>query len=180
MINGSPKGFFSAERGLRQEDPLSSFSNFLSWLKSAGGGVGVNVARNTPSIKHLQFADETLIFCGENEEQIKNVKATLLFFEVVSGLKVNFKSELNGIRTEKSKLLKYAKIFGCRVRDLPVSYLGLPLCLGSITKSMWNLVVERVERKLLAWKASYLSIGGKRSPLSNQFCQSCQFISSPS
>ena len=36
--------------------------------------------------------------CEPNEDQIKNVKAILLCFEVVSGLKINFfKSELIGI-----------------------------------------------------------------------------------
>ena len=55
----------------------------------------------------------------------------------MSGRKVNlFKSELIGIRIEKSLLLKYADILGYRVGDLPDSYLGLPLCLGSVTKSL--------------------------------------------
>ena len=37
----------------------------------------------------------------------------------------------------------------------------MPLCLGPVSKSLWNSVVERVERKLFAWKASYLSMGGR-------------------
>lgn len=52
--------------------------------------------------------------------------------------------ELMGTRTEMFKLLKYAEILGCRVGDLPASYLWMPLCLGSISKSMWNPIVERV------------------------------------
>ena len=90
----------------------------------------------------------------------------------MSGFKVNFfKSELIGIRTEKSMLLKYADMLDCWVGDLPTSYLGLPLCLGPANKSMWNPIVEGVERKLYAWKAINLSIGGRvtlvRSVLSN-------------
>lgn len=66
-----------------------------------------------------------------NEDQLRNVKATLLSFEAVLGLKVNFfKSELIGTRAEESVLCKYADILGCRVGDLPVSYLGLPFMLG--------------------------------------------------
>eukprot|EP00268_Persea_americana_P005048 TRINITY_DN11696_c0_g1_i8.p1 TRINITY_DN11696_c0_g1~~TRINITY_DN11696_c0_g1_i8.p1 ORF type:complete len:234 (+),score=29.37 TRINITY_DN11696_c0_g1_i8:35-736(+) len=181
MINGSPKGFFQAQRGLRQGDPLSPFlfllvaealGRIIKGAVGAGLFEGFRVARNFQAISHLQFADDTLIFCGENEDQIRNVKATLLCFEAVSGLKVNFlKSELIGIRTEKSKLLQYAEILGCKVGDLPSSYLGLPLCLGTVTKSLWNPVVERVERKLSAWKASYLFMGGRvtliKSVLSN-------------
>ena len=54
---------------------------------NAGLFEGFRVAENTLSINHLQFADDTLIFCGDDEEHIKNVKATILCFEVVSGLK---------------------------------------------------------------------------------------------
>lgn len=94
---------------------------------------------------HLQYAEDSLIFCGEDEEQIRNVKSILLGFEVVSGLKVNFfKSELIGIRMEDSMLSKYAEILGCRVADLPASYLGLPLCVGSVIKLQWYLGVEKV------------------------------------
>ena len=66
---------------------------------------------------------------------------------------------------------KFADIQGCKVGDLPASYLGLPLCLGSVNKTLWDTVVERVEKKLSTWKAKYLSIGGRvtliRSALSN-------------
>ena len=44
--------------------------------------------------KHSQFTDDTLIFCEVEEDQIINIKAILLCFKVVSGLKINFlKSE---------------------------------------------------------------------------------------
>lgn len=61
----------------------------------------------------------------------------------------------------KFVLLKYKDILGCRVGDLSTLHSGLPLCLGSATKSMWNLVVERVETKLSTWKINYLSIEGR-------------------
>eukprot|EP00268_Persea_americana_P005045 TRINITY_DN11696_c0_g1_i1.p1 TRINITY_DN11696_c0_g1~~TRINITY_DN11696_c0_g1_i1.p1 ORF type:complete len:177 (+),score=18.27 TRINITY_DN11696_c0_g1_i1:467-997(+) len=142
-----------------------ALGRMIKGVVSAGLFERFRVARNSSSINHLQFADDTLIFCGENEDQVRNVNATLFCFEAVSGLKVKIlKSELIGIITEKSKFLQYVEILGCKVGpvgDLPASYLGLPLCLGSVSKSMWNPVVERVERKLSASKASYLSIGGR-------------------
>lgn len=45
--------------------------------------------------------------------------------------------------------------------SLLTSYLGLPLCLESSSKALWNLIVERVERRLIGWKARYLSVGGR-------------------
>ena len=54
----------------------------------AGLFTGFGVAKNTLAIIHLQLADDTLIFRGNDEDQIKIVKATLLCFEAVSGLRV--------------------------------------------------------------------------------------------
>lgn len=65
-------------------------------------------------ISHLQFADDTLIFFEANEVQVKNVKAILLCFEVVSSWKINFfKSQLIGIRVEDQAISKLADVFGC-------------------------------------------------------------------
>lgn len=139
---------------------------------NAGMFKGFKVARDSPVISHLQYADDTLIFCGPREDQIINVKATVLCFEAVSGLKVIFfKSEVIGLRTEKSLLLSCSEIMGCKIGDLPLSYLGMPLCSWRVTISLWNPVVEMVERKLSSWKVNYLSIGGRvtliKSVLSN-------------
>ena len=65
-------------------------------------------------ISHLQFADDTLIFFEANEVQVKNVKAFLLCFEVVSSWKINFfKSQLIGIRVEDQAISKLADVFSC-------------------------------------------------------------------
>ena len=102
-----------------------------------------------------------LLFCGAEEDQVKNVKATILYFEAVSSLRVFFKSEVIGLRTKHPLLLKCSEIMGCKVGKLPAMNLGMPLCSGQVTPSMWNTVVERVERKLSTWKANYLSIRGR-------------------
>lgn len=40
-------------------------------------------------INHLLFANDTLIFCGANQDNIQSLRALLLCFQVISGLKVN-------------------------------------------------------------------------------------------
>lgn len=42
----------------------------------------------------------TLIFYEANEDQVMNIKATLLWFEVDLSLKVNFKSKLIDVKVE--------------------------------------------------------------------------------
>lgn len=53
-----------------------------------------------------------------------------------------------------------ADIFECKAGSFPSTYLGLSLCHGTPTKSLWYLVIERMEKKLSLWKANYLSLGG--------------------
>ena len=52
-----------------------------------------------------------------------------------------------------------------------MKYLGLPLGANVRDSSIWNPVIEKVERRLAGWKRLYLSKGGKvtliKSTLSN-------------
>ena len=40
-------------------------------------------------------------------------------------------------------------------------YLGMPLGILYKTTSIWNLILERMEKKLAGWKRLYLSKGGR-------------------
>ena len=80
VINGSRKGFFPSQRGLRHRDPLSPFllvivgEAFSLMLAAAEVGSlihGFAPAPNSLVISHLQFADGTLIFCDANVDQVE-------------------------------------------------------------------------------------------------------------
>lgn len=71
LVNGSPNGFFSSSRGLRQGDPLSpllfvfvmeALSRMISTVVSGGLLEGFIVGN--ASFSHLLFADDTLVFCN--------------------------------------------------------------------------------------------------------------------
>ena len=99
LINGSPAGFFQSFKGLRQGDPLSPYlfvigmealsclinravnGNYLSSIRIA------NERGEDLSISHLLYADDTLIFCEDDLEQLKFLSWILMWFEAMSGLK---------------------------------------------------------------------------------------------
>ena len=45
--------------------------------------------------------------------------------------------------------------------SLPMKYLGLPLGAKFKKKTIWNSILEKMERRLVGWKQLYLSKGGR-------------------
>ena len=68
------------------------------------------------------------------------------------------KSEIVPIR-EENTLDALANILSCKVGNLPMKYLGMPLGTSFKTTSIWNPTLEKMEKKLSAWKCLYLSKG---------------------
>jgi hypothetical protein len=82
---------------------------------------------NALVVNHLLFADDTLIFCGAQAEQIRHLRCIFLCFEAASGLRINLgKSEIVPI-SDVEDVEGLAQLLGCRVASLPMTYLGLPL-----------------------------------------------------
>ena len=77
-------------------------------------------------VSHLLFADDTLIFCDANIDQMLILHMVLIWFEVVSGLKVSLgKSEPVAVGAVHNIHLVVA-VLGCKQGSLPMKYLGLP------------------------------------------------------
>jgi hypothetical protein len=100
LVNGSPTDEFPLKRGLRQGDPLSPFP-FL--LAAEGHNIlmkslvqtqlftGYSIREVNPVVvSHLQFADDTLLMGTKSWANVRALRATLVIFEVMPGLKVNF------------------------------------------------------------------------------------------
>src|ERR1044072_7311507 len=92
--------------------------NLLCGLK-----IGTDLAVN-----HLQFADDTLLFCENEEGKVELLCNVLVKFLFASGMKVNLsKSSFIGCNVIDSETERIANIYGWRVPKLPVQYLGAPL-----------------------------------------------------
>lgn len=113
-------------------------------------------------VSHWQFAYDTITFCDASLYEIENLKSILCWFELISGLKINFdKSEMIGIRVENNFLHLLANAIGCKIGHFPSKHLGLPLCMGIPKRNLWNPVIERIEKRLSTWKGKLISFGGR-------------------
>ena len=113
-------------------------------------------------VSHLLYADDTIIFYDANPEQLLYIRMVLTCFEAVTGLRVNMhKSEMVPVG-EVSNLPRLAALLSCKIRSIPLNYLGMPLGAPHKALSMWDPILEKVERRLAGWKKLYLSKGGDR------------------
>ncbi|RVX23342.1 putative ribonuclease H protein [Vitis vinifera] len=136
-----------SSRGLRQGDPLSPYlfviamevfsclmrraisGGFLSgWRIRGRGGEGI-------MISHLLFADDTLVFCEESQDQLTYLSWLLMWFEACSGLKVNL---------EKSELIPVG-----RVTDIEDLALELGCKVGGLPSRKVRMRLEKIQRDFL-------------------------------
>ncbi|XP_059630150.1 uncharacterized protein LOC132273143 [Cornus florida] len=190
LVNGVPSGFFSSSRGLRQGDPLSPFlflfvmealSRLMRRVVELGFLRGFRVSSDVTSqleISHLMFADDTLVLYDADVSQLRYLKCVLIWFQVVSGLKVNVGKSVLVPVSDVPNIGMLASILGCRIGSFPISYLGLPLGAPSRCVGVWDPVVDRFERRLVGWKQQYLSKGGRVTLIKSTLsCLPTYFIS---
>ncbi|XP_058203040.1 uncharacterized protein LOC131317509 [Rhododendron vialii] len=137
LINGSATQEFQTQKGLRQGDPLSPFlfnvvaeglNILLERAREKNIIKGVKLGSNGVTISHLQFADDTILFCNNDLEEMGNIKRILRCFQLMSGLKIKYsKSFVCGVKIQREDVQALAQVMGCRVESLPIKYLGLPL-----------------------------------------------------
>ena len=159
LINGGLEGFFGSSRGIRQGDSLSpllfvivmeALSRMMSQAVECGLLSSFQVGSSDSHlvrVSHLLFADDTLIFSDAKPDHIFNMRLLFTWFEAVSGLKINLnKSEMVPVGSVPD--LEYlAGIIGCKIVQLPMTYLGLPLGANFKSKSIWDPILEKMERK---------------------------------
>ena len=172
LLNGQAKGRVVPQRGIRQGDPLSPYifiicSEVLSGLcnKAQGNGSlpGIKVAKVSPRVNHLLFADDTIFFCLSDPTSCKKLKDILLKYESASGQKINqekssitFSSKTEPATRESAKqILQIHKLGG------QGKYLGLPELFGRKKKDLFSSIVDRIKQRALSWTSRFLSSAGK-------------------
>ncbi|CAJ2663689.1 unnamed protein product [Trifolium pratense] len=116
---------------------------------------------------------------------VRALRAVLVLFETMSGLKVNFnKSMLVGVNISDSWLGEAASALCCKVGKIPFLYLGLPIGGDPRRLSFWDPVLNRLKNRLSGWKSRFLSFGGRlvllKSVLTSLPVYALSFFKAPS
>lgn len=172
LLNGSPYGYFAAERGLRQGDPLSPvlftiFSDILSRLlaraEDEGKLSGIKIARTSPKITHLMYADDVVIYGKATEHEAAAIHELLLQYTTWTGKELNWdKSSIhfrpNTCGQHRNRICALLGINECSQTG---KYLGHSFCKFSSQRLEFQGLVEKLKSKLCSWKRRSLSMAGR-------------------
>ena len=98
LINGQTYGFFQSSRGLKQGDPLSPtlfiiavevLTRGLNSLHDVRDYKGYDMPKWSPTINHLSYADDTILFWLGDRTSVIKMMNVLREYEKVLGQMVN-------------------------------------------------------------------------------------------
>lgn len=96
-------------------------------------------------ILNLHNADDTLFFCQADLTQAKVIKLTLILFELLTDLKINYYKTFPMYMGRHYSLgQELTAIFNCQQVSFPIPYLGVPLCPYPPTRGDWDKVINRI------------------------------------
>jgi hypothetical protein len=168
LLNGSPFGCISPGRGLRQGDHLSHFlfilgvkvfSRLMFKEERDGSIQGLKIARSCPTIHHLLFADDLLIFGKATASVAAAINSCLKKYCKWSGQLIN--SSKSSIRFSRntwlSRIAAISVTFPYPSNHGISMHLGLPILMGNAKKRAFQGLIDKVKSKIEGWRAKTLS-----------------------
>lgn len=115
-------------------DPISQYIYILcaKGLRDVGLIHGVSIARGTPSISHLLFADDCYMFFRADETEARVIKNVLTRYEKLSGQAINFhkSSIIFSPNTRPQDRNGVCQILRVNEVHEPGKYLGMTMAVG--------------------------------------------------
>ena len=108
------------------------------------------VCRNAPCITNLLFADDSLIFCQTNNNEVQVVLDTLQLYTNASGQCINLEKSLAYFSSNVTMEQKAWIVDKLKVKEVEKfgSYLGLPTLIGRRKYDTFAFIKERVWKKI--------------------------------
>ncbi|XP_021774244.1 uncharacterized protein LOC110738176 [Chenopodium quinoa] len=172
LVNGNPIKVFRLSCGLRQGDPLSSylfvlcmeiFSAMINQAESTGLFKGVKVSRYAPSISHLFFADDSLLFFQPSPQACSNVLGVVQQFYDISGQMLNLQKSFVRFSPNVPENYRESLANSLQLKSLPSlgTYLGLPMDMGRSKRTAYQPLVDKITSRLMSFASLHLSPAAK-------------------
>ena len=123
---------------------------------------GVTICRGAPTLSHLFFTDDSLIFCKATLNDCDSLQRVLKVYEDALGQQLNrAKTSLFfSNNTNRSIKEEIKSRFAAQIIKQHEKYLGLPSLVGNNKRNTFNAVKEKLAKKLTRWKEKLLSKAG--------------------
>ncbi|CAL5432114.1 unnamed protein product [Camellia sinensis] len=115
---------------------------------------GIKMRRECPTITHLFFADDALLFAKANRRECQALKAILDAYSFASGQSINFEKSgiLFSANTPEGVKSEITNLLGMSPSIRGTKYLGLSLFWGRSKSEAFGYLIEKVVTKMQGWK----------------------------
>lgn len=130
-----------------------TFSGLLSKAENEGKTTGLKVVKGAPSVSHLLFADDLMIFSKASRIEIENLMGTLNLFQILTGQQVSLdKSRLVvHLKTPAYILKELAGILKMPIIPAGFTYLGMLLLSGKGKCKWFQPLHAKITMRIGGW-----------------------------
>lgn len=178
MLNAYPYKSYRPTRGLRQGDPLSpytfiicmeTFSRYLLHAESNNLIHGLKVCKDAPSISHLLFADDCLIFAKASHSKAANLLSLIKDFSLASGQVINLQKSGCFFSSNVHSAQAVSLINDLKVKKIVLNekYLGIPLFITRSRTDSFNYLNDHFDKRVAKWKGNHFNQDGRSVMVQN-------------
>ncbi|XP_026439718.1 uncharacterized protein LOC113338531 [Papaver somniferum] len=136
---------------------------------------GIKICKAAPSISHLLFVNDCMIFCKANMSEAHNIMELLQIFGSTSGQLINFNK--SGVffskNTNPNLISQTSSSTGVQILQLDDKYLGSPLFTHRSKIIFFKPGVEKLKLRLSGWKNTPLNPAGREFLIKSVTSSAC-------